>query len=86
MKGQVGGCGIWCGSCAVGNGAIRDTLEEAIDLGGRDTEHTLFGEPGGYVPILDKRSRGTPCTNCSTPIEKIQYLGGSCYICPNCQP
>jgi len=67
------------------HGALRETLEEAIDLGGRDTERTLFGEPGGYVPILDRRANGKPCTVCGTPIQKIQYLGGSCYICPTCQ-
>jgi formamidopyrimidine-DNA glycosylase len=65
--------------------AIRDTLEEAVDLGGRDTERTLFGEPGGYVPLLDKRANGKPCPRCGAPIEKIQYLGGSCYLCPSCQ-
>ena len=65
--------------------AMRDTLEEAIDLGGRDTERTLFGEPGGYIPVLDKRAKGLPCPNCGTLIEKIQYLGGSCYVCPTCQ-
>jgi len=66
--------------------ALRETLEEAIDLGGRDTERTLLGEPGGYVPVLDKRAKGEPCPRCGTPIEKIQYLGGSCYVCPSCQP
>jgi formamidopyrimidine-DNA glycosylase len=65
--------------------AIRDTLEEAVDLGGRDTERTLFAEPGGYVPLLDKRAKGQPCARCGTPIERIQYLGGSCYLCPGCQ-
>jgi formamidopyrimidine-DNA glycosylase len=65
--------------------AIRDTLQEAVDLGGRDTERTLFGEPGGYVPLLDKRTKGRPCTRCGTPIEKLSYLGGSCYVCPRCQ-
>jgi len=50
------------------------------------TERTLFGEPGGYVPLLDKRTKGTPCPRCRTPIERFQYLGGSCYVCPRCQP
>lgn len=65
--------------------ALRETLEEAIDLGGRDTERTLFGKPGGYVPLLDKRAKDTDCIHCGTPIQKIQYLGGSCYLCPTCQ-
>jgi len=24
VRDQVGGCGIWCGSCAVGNGSLRE--------------------------------------------------------------
>ncbi len=66
--------------------AIVETMTEAIDKGGRDTEKDLFGEPGGYVPILDRRAKDQPCPDCGTPIEKIAYLGGSCYVCPNCQP
>ena len=65
--------------------AIRGTLSDAIRFGGRDTECGLHGEPGGYVPILDRRAKGQPCPECATPIEKIQYLGGSCYLCPSCQ-
>lgn len=65
--------------------AIQETLEEAVELGGRDTERTLFCEPGRYVPLLDQRAKGLPCTRCGTPIERIQYLGGSCYVCPGCQ-
>jgi formamidopyrimidine-DNA glycosylase len=65
--------------------AIVETMDEAIELNGRDTETDLYGNSGGYVPILDKRAKGSPCPDCGTPIEKIQYLGGSCYICPRCQ-
>ena len=65
--------------------AIVETMSDAVARGGRDTEKDLFGAPGGYVPILDRRTAGTPCPNCETPIERIQYLGGSCYLCPTCQ-
>jgi len=65
--------------------AITATMTEAIDRGGRDTEVDLHGTPGRYVPILDRRSQGKPCPDCGTPIEKISYLGGSCYVCPSCQ-
>jgi formamidopyrimidine-DNA glycosylase len=65
--------------------AIRRTLREAIKRGGRDTERDLYDRPGGYVPILDRRAKGQPCPECGTAIEKIQYLGGSCYFCPECQ-
>jgi len=65
--------------------ALRRTLREAVDLGGRDTERDLFDRPGGYTPRLDGRAAGRPCPTCGTPIAKIQYLGGSCYVCPRCQ-
>jgi len=66
--------------------AIRKTLREAIKRGGRDTEFGLHGQPGGYVAILDKRAKGQPCPECGDIIEKVSYLGGSCYFCPTCQP
>lgn len=65
--------------------AIRETLRQATDLGGRDTERDLHDRPGGYRKILDSRSVGQPCPECGTPIEKIQYLGGATYFCPRCQ-
>jgi len=65
--------------------SIVATLRQAVQLGGRDTEIDLYGERGAYVPLLDKRAAGKPCPDCRTPIGKINYLGGSCYVCPNCQ-
>ena len=65
--------------------AIVDTVTKAVDLGGRDTEKDLYGVPGRYVPILDRRAKGKACPECRTPIERISYLGGSCYLCPTCQ-
>jgi hypothetical protein len=37
VKSQVGACGIWCGSCIVGNGALKETTrryKEALRLHG----------------------------------------------------
>ncbi len=65
--------------------AIRGTLKQAARLGGRDTERDLYNHPGEYRCILDRRSVGLPCTECGTPIQKVQYLGGACYFCPRCQ-
>ena len=65
--------------------AIRKTMKDATRLGGKDTERDLYGAPGGYRPILDSRAKGQPCPECGTPIEKIEYLGGSSYFCPQCQ-
>ena len=65
--------------------AIRETMNEAIELGGRYDERDLYNNPGGYKRILDSKAKGNPCPECGTPIEKIQYLGGASYFCPNCQ-
>jgi formamidopyrimidine-DNA glycosylase len=65
--------------------ALRDTLEPAISQNGRECERDLYGNPGKYKPVMDRNTKGTPCPACKTPIERIQYLGGSCYLCPTCQ-
>jgi formamidopyrimidine-DNA glycosylase len=68
------------------HGAIVGTVAEAIALGGRNDEVDLHGRPGGYVRRMDRAAAGRPCPRCDTTIEKIQYLGGACYLCPACQP
>lgn len=65
--------------------AIRDTVREVIDTGGRYDEYDLYDKPGRYVRIMDKNAMGRPCPGCGGSIEKIQYLGGACYFCPSCQ-
>ncbi len=65
--------------------AIRDTLREMAELGGRDTELDLHGRPGRYAVMLDRRAKGQPCPKCGTAIEVIAFLGGKCYFCPQCQ-
>ena len=65
--------------------AIRETLKQAVELDGRDTEFDLYNRPGKYKRILDSRQVGKPCPECGTPIEKMQYLGGAAYYCPSCQ-
>lgn len=65
--------------------AINTTVLKAVELGGRYDETDLFGHPGRYVRLMDSKTAGCPCPACHTPIEKISYLGGACYFCPNCQ-
>jgi formamidopyrimidine-DNA glycosylase len=65
--------------------AILDTVREVIEKGGRNDEVDLFGNPGGYVRIMDSRAAGKPCPECGAMVQKIQYLGGACYSCPKCQ-
>lgn len=65
--------------------AIVDTVGQVIAQGGRYDEVDLYGNPGGYVRLMDKNAAGLPCPNCGAAIEKIQYLGGACYFCQSCQ-
>lgn len=65
--------------------AILDTVGEAIEKGGRNDEYDLHNHRGGYMRIMDKEAVGRPCPGCGGVIEKMQYLGGACYFCPNCQ-
>jgi len=65
--------------------AIQTTLFQATELGGRQEESDLFGQPGRYIRLMDSHTAGQPCPTCRTPILKIAYLGGACYLCPKCQ-
>ncbi|MBN2092906.1 hypothetical protein JW964_25010 [candidate division KSB1 bacterium] len=65
--------------------AIQETLQVIIKNGGRYDEFDLFGNPGKYVRIMDKIAVGKPCSGCGGIVEKMQYLGGTCYFCPACQ-
>jgi len=66
--------------------AIRTTLRAIIEGGERYDEVDLFGNPGGYIRLMDKNAVGKPCPTCGALIEKFAYLGGACYVCPACQP
>ena len=65
--------------------AIQEVFAESIRLGGRQDERDLFDHPGGYMRLMSNATVGQPCPVCGTKIEKITYLGGACYLCPNCQ-
>lgn len=65
--------------------AIEETMEKAIAQGGREDERDLFDHPGGYLRLMGNQTIGSPCPVCGTTIQKIAYLGGACYLCPNCQ-
>jgi formamidopyrimidine-DNA glycosylase len=65
--------------------AIVSTVGEVIDQGGRYDEFDLYNQPGAYVRLMDKHAVTRPCPRCGDKVEKMQYLGGSCYVCSNCQ-
>jgi formamidopyrimidine-DNA glycosylase len=65
--------------------AIRETLQLAVDQGGRNSERDLFNQSGGYRRLLDSDTVGQPCPACGSPIQKISFQGGAAYLCPTCQ-
>lgn len=65
--------------------AILDTVHEVIEKGGRYDEFDLHNNLGGYIRIMDKNALSRPCPECGGRIEKMQYLGGTCYFCSTCQ-
>ena len=65
--------------------AVRGTLQQAVEQGGRDTERDLFDRPGGYLKLMDTRRAGQPCPVCGATVVKEQFLGGAVYFCPTCQ-
>ncbi len=64
---------------------IKTTLSQMAELGGRDTEKDLFGNPGGYMTLLSKKTLWTPCTVCGYELHKDNYMGGTIYYCEKCQ-
>jgi len=65
---------------------LISNLKEMTDQGGRDTEKDLFGNSGGYKTWMSKNTVNQPCQICKSNIEKANYMGGSIYFCPTCQP
>lgn len=65
--------------------AIKSTLSEMTIHGGRDTERDFFNCLGGYKTILCKNTVGKPCPVCKSIIQKEAYMGGSIYVCEECQ-
>ena len=65
--------------------SIQEIIFEAIQLRGRYDERDLFNCPGDYIRIMDSKKVGTTCPNCGELIQRINYLGGACYICSKCQ-
>jgi formamidopyrimidine-DNA glycosylase len=65
--------------------SVVDTVQQVIHKGGRSDETDLYGALGGYKRKMDKDAAGNPCKTCGTIVEQIQYLGGKCYFCSQCQ-
>lgn len=65
--------------------AVKTTLANMAELGGRDTEKDLFGSNGSYRTVMSKNGLDSPCPACGRQVKKENYMGGSIYYCENCQ-
>lgn len=65
--------------------SLKSTLAEMATCGGRDTEHDLFGNFGGYKTKLSKNNTLFVCPDCGGSVTKTAYMGGSVYFCEMCQ-
>ncbi len=65
---------------------VTEILREMTRLGGRDTEKDLFGQPGGYATLMSRNALEKPCPVCGGRVQRMSYMGGNVYVCPECQP
>jgi len=65
--------------------STKKVLTKMVEDGGRDTERSLFGEKGGYITQLSKKTLYQPCMKCGHEIHKASYMGGTVYFCDQCQ-
>ncbi|MFT8363257.1 MAG: DNA-formamidopyrimidine glycosylase [Sporolactobacillus sp.] len=68
--------------------AIRDTLSEAVALGGSSVR--TFINSQGHMGLFQQKlqvygRQGEPCSVCGTAIEKIRVAGRGTHFCPRCQ-
>jgi formamidopyrimidine-DNA glycosylase len=68
--------------------ALRETLQQSIDLGGSHWEQNLHGEHGRWDSSFFHVAyrEGQPCPACGATIGKIKTGSTSTHICPSCQP
>ncbi len=65
--------------------AVKQVLTEMSEQGGRATEKDLFGQPGGHQTVMSRLTFGTPCPECGSIIKRLDYRGGTVYVCEGCQ-
>ncbi len=64
--------------------AMRDVLSRACEAGGRTSEYDLYGQPGGYRAMSERKHIGEPCPLCGDPLQKVS-VGGIIAFCTRCQ-
>jgi len=95
VKDQVGGCGIWCGSCAVGNGAIRELarrLSEVLGAHGAsewvppETDYATFSRDLDTIVDVAECAgcrRGGGRDDCALRACSVERRHATCAACPD---
>jgi hypothetical protein len=67
VKDQIGSCGIWCGSCVLGNGALRELTTRCGEMlrayGLKEWAPQDF-DHAGFLDALDVIHRAGSCPGC----------------------
>lgn len=94
VKDQIGGCGIWCGSCALGNGSLRELatrLNAVLDAHGAshwvppEMDYPAFS--AGLDTIVDVAEcagcrRGGGRDDCALRACSVERGQTTCAACP----
>ncbi len=64
---------------------IIKTMKSAVQAGGSVKEYDLYEKTGDYVRITDQPKKNMKCTHCGANMVKMNVLGSSSYLCPQCQ-
>ncbi|WP_353737041.1 zinc finger domain-containing protein [Methanobacterium sp.] len=64
---------------------IISTINQAVKNRGSSSEYDLFGKKGNYIRIMDRKTENMKCERCGVKIVKMNVLGSSSYLCPECQ-
>lgn len=64
--------------------AMQGVLQRACEAGGRTSEVDLYGRPGAYLAMSERKHIGEPCPLCAQPLAKAS-VGGVVAYCPKCQ-
>jgi hypothetical protein len=63
---------------------VVDTVQAVIEKGGRYDEVDLYDNRADISALWIANPQADPA-RLQEQHRKMQYLGGSCYYCPNCQ-
>lgn len=65
--------------------ALHTVMLGRLELGGKNGFTDLYGDVGGYMPVMSSHMKGGSCERCGAKVEGQHIAGGITYFCPGCQ-